>query len=472
MTNLPWIIQSKIIYLLCSHRQNEYQLDMINQVVFTIASVSKMWRRLTAACLTSAWYICLGRHSLEEYHRFSSHPLSLLSGANHNIQLIDDHSESVPTEKIQANIIYSKANLKWFIEDVINKTSCIQISAYRCDGRPPKWIDLIDRPLPTLKKLRIYGSLQVIHLDLFVHLQELIIQSSETTTDELCCILDNCQSLDSLDLDTTRQCDVGIDWDTVFPSIPRKITKLCIRRFCHDMPFNLLPNTITDLIVWDSRQSGNQIYYDYILANNSSVRKIHQYGLPSMECADFLSSPSSPIKHLHLNLIWLVLTTITIAIKGRPLVPPLIEELELRTSFWHDENQSYVMDSIFKRSGPLPNLHTLRISTNVDSIDFIIPLILSSRSLKCIDFWSTYGSYYRDDNLEHLDPLLEAIAKSPCIEKVYFKGTSSFIPILKTHLRLNNNNKSMVLIIDKLTLFNINNYHYDLSSFEIIDFNK
>ncbi|EGG17019.1 hypothetical protein DFA_08000 [Cavenderia fasciculata] len=465
--NLPWIVQSKIIYLLCSHRQNGYQQDVTDQDLFmyTLASVSKTWRQLTAACLTSPWTIDLSRgKTLEEYHRFSRHPLSLLSGANHNIQFVIQDIDTTNTK-------YIAANSQWFKEEVINnKVSGIQINDSRHGN--PEWTSLIERPKPTLKKFKICTSITLVPLDMLIHLQELDITPKENSTKEICRILDSCNTLESLHLDLID--NNNVDLDKVFSSIPRTITKLYFRSQQRTpYPFNLLPTTITDLKVRGHLNLVyTQTYLDY-LRSCSMINRISQTGFLSLEWVDFFSSPSSTIKHLYLHLIPTGIPTFSI--KERPLIPPLIEVLELDLHL----NEFQVMESIFKYNGPLSNLHTLRISTRADHIHLLIPLIMSRRSLlKSIDFCDTY-TYYRNGNPdadEHLDNLLEAIAKSPCIEKVVFRtinnSMSKFPDILKTHLKRLDNNKSLVLINDKLTLFNINNYHYDLSSFEIIDYNK
>ncbi|EGG17016.1 hypothetical protein DFA_07997 [Cavenderia fasciculata] len=396
---LPLTVQSKIIYLLCSHRQNEYQQqEVTNQDLFmyTLASVSKTWRQLTAACLTSPWTIDLSRgKTLEEYNRFSRHNLSLLSSANHNIQFVIQDIDYTNTK-------YIAANSKWFREEVVNnnKVSGIQINDnLEFDYSQPEWTSLIERPIPTLKKFKISGFITYAPLDVF----------RETSTDEICRVLGSCHQLESLHLDLNNNERNNIDLGRVFSSIPRTITKLYFRsEQSTPYPFNLLPTTITDLI--------------------------------------------------------------------RPLVPPSIEVLELNYTF---SDGIVGMESIFKYSGPLSNLHTLRLNTNVGNIHLLIPLIMSSSSsLKSIDFCNTFSSYgcysdFKKEKRKHLEPLLEAIAKSPCIEKVAFRASDdfTFTGILERHLK-RLNNKSLVLVIEKTTLFNINNYHYVLSSYQKIDYNK
>ncbi|EGG16896.1 hypothetical protein DFA_07877 [Cavenderia fasciculata] len=347
--------------------------------------------------------------------------------------------------------------------------SCLWIENTQSAG----WMDIIikDQQHLPLKKLIKYEHAQVtIPLALCHYLEKVYIDFSKNTCQEICDVLSSFHHLKSLDINIKR-CIGLLDIDKVFSSLPRKtLTKLkwgprekdsYYNPSAQPFPFHLLPTTLTKFYMRDRSQAWTLPYYDYVFTN--SVRSITQHNHPTKQLMEYISSPSSPVTHLHL----IVNQIASHWIKGLALVPPSLQVLTLESNC-----DTYQIDCILKYSGPLPNLHTIKIEPFKDIIKPLISFMAVSKSLRVIDFYSdTFAySFYQDKSLE---TFLSAIANSISVERVYFRKSmvkyilgdinslQTSFSTLSTTLLLPNND----LII--FNLINNNNNHIDLSSYQL-----
>ncbi|EGG16971.1 hypothetical protein DFA_07952 [Cavenderia fasciculata] len=439
---LPWIIESKIIYILCNYRHDRYKAFKIKDV-YNIAGVSKAWRYATRRSLNDivSWCIQINMIKLEEYREHYENDLCLLSagegdGHHNKVKLmIDDASSKVTAINKQ----YVDSHLQWFTESIIKKTTTLYFGRSELSN----WVSHFSRvggPIPTLTTMFIYNV--AVPLYLFNHLKELHITFYKRTSQYICSVLENCHSLESLSMDI-GDCP-NLDMDMIFSSIPRStLTKLCwgeqyqyqppYDSAVQSYPFHLLPKTIRELIVWDPTQMCSQSYYDFVQAN--SVHTVAQYSLSTLECIHFLSSPSSPIKDLYLD----VCDSPPFSIKEKALIPPMLESLELNIS---SETCDDVLDCIFNHSGSLPTLFTIKLDTAC--IIQLTRFIQKSKSLKTIHLHYEFSNQSINGPCDSWELFLDAIANSPSIELVYlgFKDTE-IINIINTYLKTNQNSNQL-----------------------------
>ncbi|EGG16893.1 hypothetical protein DFA_07874 [Cavenderia fasciculata] len=441
LPNLPWVVQSEIIYILCNYRKNQDHQVFSIKDVFNIASVSHTWRHATKVSLSLNWRFNISRHSLKEYRQHSETQLCLLSQPNqHTLNLALYHSD----DTAESNRIYAKDNLDWFKENVLSKALGMNTDQ---ETKVAGWWDLIcpdggegggGNTLPSLKSLTLEIDGQVaVSLDFLHQLEQL-----EVTL--------NIDIISCLDLDLKQ----------VFASIPSTITKLTMNDGLvtdQPFPFHLLKATqLSELIVWDTTKSCTRSYYDYV--QSKQVRRIVKFGIGSQEELDFLSSSSSPVKDLYLH----VSDVPTITLGGKAMVPPMLERLDLGFSL---AMSAEVMECIFTHSGPLPKLHTLIIDSKANVLDMLAPFIQKSRSLKTIDFSLCFQ---RNTSAEGFELLLDAIAASSSIQKVWFrvKSNKAIMGVIKNHIQQIKNNP--LVLLENSTIINTINNPIDLSSYSII----
>ncbi|EGG16897.1 hypothetical protein DFA_07878 [Cavenderia fasciculata] len=474
LPNIPWTIQSKIIYIVCNYRKNQDGKEIKSRDVYHIAGVSKKWRDTTKVELTLNWKIRIDSIYLEEYRQHSSNCLNLLSGPNHNITACVN---KIPSQETKEFIM---AHYDWFKEHIINKMACFdQITNHL------EFFDVFEgHYTPPLKKLVNFGK----DLPPLGCLQKVKADLSENTCQEVCSALSRFHNLKSLDIIIKRNLDFD-DICKMFSSIPRSLTKLIWRQFTSMVtfysirpeitspyPFHLLPKNIRKLYFSSSNRKQSQTstkeYLDYLLVN--SVRSISLESSLTLQSIDFLTSPSCPVKDL--NLILLEATSFSI--KEKALIPPYLEVLRLDIRF---SNAIYQLENMFLYSGDLPNLHTIK--TNLFQNDHLLTFIETSKSLRVVDI--------KIVSLDQIERLFQVVAKSTSIEKVYFRESQNknfervskiysmfmvtgIIQILMSFKKNNNNTALCASHIgdSALILFNLNNNNnlqIDLSSYEMID---
>ncbi|EGG16890.1 hypothetical protein DFA_07871 [Cavenderia fasciculata] len=478
---LPWTVQSEIIYIICNYRKNQDCKEIRPKDVYHVAGVSRQWRHATKVSLTLNWRINISRQFLHEYRQHYEHPFSLLSSLNHNIEI------NFGIGSIKDNLEYARINLDWFNNTIINKISNLKI-IYTND-MALKWIELIkgcrlpsideggEGGVPSLKTLSIQQYDGTNSLFIFNHLQELDINFRGNSTTKICNILNSCHNLKSLTMGL--YVSPKIDTNQVVSSIPRTLTRLSwsgiseleeYTKHAKPLPFHFLPTTIRQLLIWDINQTCTQEYYDFVTTN--SVHTVAQCDQSTQECINFLSSSSSPVKHLYLKASGHSCYNTPVSILEKAIVPPSIQVLELQFTYIEQKNGLNTLESIFKYSGPLPNLHTLIFESREMKLpEHLATFIRSSQSLRMIDFGqSFFGTPYHDN----FELFLNAMAQGNRIEKVYIRYSPSLkntIDRAKQHLQTIKNNP-LVLIIDTFYLLIINtnnNRMADLSSYNIVE---
>ncbi|EGG16889.1 hypothetical protein DFA_07870 [Cavenderia fasciculata] len=486
---LPWVIQSEIIYILCTQRKNQDCKEIRPKDVFGVAGVSRKWRQATKASLTLNLRINISRQLLEDYRQHYDNSLSLLSGPNHHIEIVIDFG----TGSSEDNLAYAGINIDWFNDTIINKMSHLKI-VYTA----PKWIKLIKEHRssivvsgggdgatllpPCFNKMSVQ-FVDLHSLFMFNHLKELDINFTLNISTEICSILTNCNTLESLTM--KLEVSPNINMNQVFSSIPHSVTRLYWKsqpqtnshnKATNPPPFHLLPPGIRHLLIEDHIQRCSQSYCDYVRANSVST-VVHTDHPTYYDTTNFLISLSSPVKHIYFQSSGFTVQ------KESAIVPETLEELDLQFIYIDRQKATDLLETIFKY--PLPKLHTFRIEGAVRGIeqfpDFLVRFIESSQSLRIIDF---AHSFFWIDNLNRLDLFLRSIADSPSIEKVYLRHTPGafrqypnqfLFDTINQHLQTinnnNNNNNPLLLILhDKNTIIIINtnncNNNNDLSCYQ------
>ncbi|EGG16853.1 hypothetical protein DFA_07832 [Cavenderia fasciculata] len=461
LSPLPWIIQSEIIYIVCNYRRNEFHRMIKAEDVFHVAGVSRRWRDTVKSSLRLNWKIEIERHSLEDYCLHTENSYNLLSGHHHTIALDVGRADgTAPT-----NRQYVTANHEWFRDDIIARMSQININH---GTRSLGWMPVIGNdPLISLVQMTCHYGARIWSLNLFQHLESLDITFDGNTTDQIPSILENCLHLKTLRMTVTGVLHHPEDLETVFANVPSTVTKIVWGNQYYSqpkvyvptynpLPFHLLPTSVRQLAIWNASQICTQAYYDFVM--NNSIQKIAQLNLSTLECIEFLSSHLSPVKNLRLHLA--TTPPPTIDITGKALVPPMVEVLTLGLDILGAQT---VVEGIFNHSGPLPNLHRLNLDIRVSSLHTIILFIQNSKSLRVIDLCvqQLFG------RLDLLDQLLDAVATSPSIQKMYLKPTGD--SILECLIKKQSQFNHLLTIIDEdeQTIINTHNNHIDLSSYTI-----
>ncbi|EGG24536.1 hypothetical protein DFA_02779 [Cavenderia fasciculata] len=460
LPNLPWVIQSEIIYVLCNYKKNQDHKQIKPSDLFDVAGVSRAWRQATKASSSICWYVNMDIYYLQDYRLHSENPLSLLSGLSHTVNVSIFYPTSGRTKR---NKEYADTHLEWFKEHIVNRISLLSIDKEETS----EWLDIFNSSqtiTQSLKEMSKFNDIYSVPLELYHGLTKVYLDFAMTPCKEICRVLKSCHNLLSLTIDVTECQDLkDADMVKLFSSIPRNITKLRwgsqqykppYISHVQPLPFHLLPKSIQHLYIWDPSQCTRE-YIEHVQANSTTISSISQRGISTQQSIDFLSSPSSTIKRLHLSLQEQTPFSIT----GKPLVPASLEILKLEVKRYIDLSDQ--IDCIFKSSGPLPNLHTI-----------IADPLESSQSLRVIDFYAVSFTTSFDQGI---DSLLTAITNSSSVERLYFRRSltnpnyivdliKNYIPSIKymslasTVLQQNND----------MIIFNLKNcLEIDLSSYNL-----
>ncbi|EGG16895.1 hypothetical protein DFA_07876 [Cavenderia fasciculata] len=453
LPNLPWTIQSEIIYIVCNYRNNQDQREIKSRDVYHVAGVSRRWRQLTTVSLTLNYKVNIDIKSLKEYRQHYENNLCLLSGPNHNIIASDITEICYETKE------YIETHYEWFKEHIINKMSSFcQIGVGR------QLLNIFKgQQVASLKKLASYYEC-VVPLELCHYLEMADLHFYRSSCKEICAILSICRQLKSLHINITYCPDIDTGISNVFSSMPRGLTKLVwgdkdgnsYSNSDQPFPFHLLPTTIQKLCIWDVRQTSTQAYYDYVLANSSAIQSLFQHCHPTQKFRDFLSSPLSRVKYL-------CLAGFPSSIFGKALIPPLVEVLRLDFNV-ESTLVAHHLECIFKYSVPLPNLHTIQIKRFNEVADSLLSFIQDSNSLRVIDLDPI--------SFNNVDLVLDAVSNSPSVERVYLRHSKGkpYLATINSHPAIKNNQLSYCSTnYYDFIIFNIKNTsQLDLSSYHII----
>ncbi|EGG22004.1 hypothetical protein DFA_01893 [Cavenderia fasciculata] len=512
LVSLPWIIQSQIIYLLCSCNSLKIK------DVFGIGGVSKTWRVEAKRYLYVRHTLYFAVSELEGYRDHIDHPLSLLK--MNGCKLILNQSDFLIGRSVyQKNMKYLglqtgdsddgdsynqhqqlvsvSDNLVWFKKKIIETVESINIcSPTRSNDDWSQIFFGTSFELSSLQSLTctiIEADSFQLDMDTFCDLKHLNV-TFYMSTDGICKVLNHCKHLESLIIAIEKCIDIDQDnnLDKIFNCISRgggggggTLTKLDLAYIdtTKPFPFNLLGGLgIREISIYQEHQRNTPSYYQYVL--DGKIESIVQFSIPNQQCIDFLSAGSA-VKVLDLSLM--EDPPSTVSIQKRPLVPPLLERLTLKGgSHQNSRVTSYdMLDSIFVHSGSLPRLTHLKLYLRMEKtmIDIITTFINQSKSIQVVQF----GTYQEDPFLwttdNDMESFLQAFASSPTMTEVNFTYLlfDPMISFLQKNIKIlnknnsdnNNNMKSKVHLyqspdkISTTSLININNYKFDLSFLSI-----
>ncbi|EGG19310.1 hypothetical protein DFA_02097 [Cavenderia fasciculata] len=312
-------VQSNIIRLLCN--QNKVKLVEL----FYLASVSKQIRNTVKKCVGRRFKLRFNpfTESIQDYRLHIDNPLCLFDQVHRIVSSTKYQKEC----HIATNIEYVESNLEWFHSSFINSIESIQTEDEHGDAH--QWFNLMfNQPrhiklsrkeegegggegllLPNLQKLEIYpfnykpdhisqflqqairnskketkeeDSSTITCLDIspeyFQHLKQLIIHTGTSITvnrkEMVIKVLESCKELERLEIILNEQMK-PMEYIAPFEAIPKTITSLAITfggQFYNprDIPYNLLPKTLTTLQLPDEYLGQKCINY----LSSSQVTKI------------------------------------------------------------------------------------------------------------------------------------------------------------------------------------------------------
>ncbi|EGG16501.1 hypothetical protein DFA_09039 [Cavenderia fasciculata] len=237
---LPFIIQSKIIYLSCSRKHQQHHLKITD--LFKIAGVSKKWRETVKRNMSASYPLLFNPlvHCISEFKQHSSNLLCLF-GNPQKISLDNskdrdyDRFKSRMQFKRNLNFIGSQEQTQWFINTFLQEIHTIEnIAIYK---HSICFLNQVFKcQLPSLKLLDFQSAEKsyylmnhlLINKDHSHSINHTVVSNIESMTISLC-HLDWCRNLNHFQNLKSLDCTINEEFiGTMSTNIPQSVTNLSI----------------------------------------------------------------------------------------------------------------------------------------------------------------------------------------------------------------------------------------------------